>query len=203
MITDISDSKEDNEDEYEIRDLPNNEEDSLNKEDIDLTKISTNNHSTESGAEMESDKVDESDNSIHSDDGSPHIDASDISQSTNENKSVTPCDKSDKEDEIVSRHSLEISNNEKEDSNEQTKGRPKRRAAGAGVDRLEMRFDGKKYPDLTMKQFIQVTKIASQNNSERFFKKCVDIVFTQMNAKKGFRKYGKVAVSAVIKEFDN
>ena len=52
-----------------------------------------------------------------------------------------------------------------------------------------------------MKRFLQVTKIASQNSSERFFKKCVDIVFTQMNAKKGFRKYGKVAVSAVIKEF--
>ena len=36
---------------------------------------------------------------------------------------------------------------------------------------------------------------------ESYFKKCVDIVFMQMNAKKGFKKYGKVAVSAVIKEF--
>ena len=52
-----------------------------------------------------------------------------------------------------------------------------------------------------MKQFLQVTKKVSQDSSETFFKKCIDIVFTQMNAKKGFKKYGEVAVSAIIKEF--
>ena len=52
-----------------------------------------------------------------------------------------------------------------------------------------------------MKQFLQVTKKASKSSSKTFFKKCVDIVFTQMNAKKGFKKYGEVAVLAIIKEF--
>ena len=52
-----------------------------------------------------------------------------------------------------------------------------------------------------MKQFLQVTKAASQNSLEGFLKKCVDVAFTQMNAKKGFKKYGEVAVSAIIKEF--
>ena len=52
-----------------------------------------------------------------------------------------------------------------------------------------------------MKQFLQVTKITSQDSQEGFLKKCVDVFFTQMNAKKGFKKYGEVAVSAIIKEF--
>ena len=199
VVTDISDTEEENDD--EIRDLSNDEEDSLYEGDIDLTRISTKDHSTESDAEMENAEVDESDDSIQSDDNNPHIDIEDISQDANENKSIASDDESDEEVNFTSECPPEILNNKEKDSDEETRERPKRKAAGAGIDRLKMRFDGKKYPDLTMKQFLQVTKITSQDSSEGFLKKCVDVVFTQMNAKKGFKKYGEVAVSAIIKEF--
>ena len=137
---------------------------------------------------MENAEVDESDDSIQSDDNNPHIDIGDISQDANESKSIALDDESNEEVNSTSECPPEILNNEKKDSDEETRERPKRKAARAGVDRLEMRFDGKKYPDLTMKQILQVTKFASQDSSEGFLKKCVDVVFTQMNAKKGLKK---------------
>ena len=164
-------------------------------------KVSNDDHTTDSDEETNNNEVDNFTKLVQDDNDDPYIDADDICQDADENKSAASDNESDKESEFTDQHPSENLDHDKKDSDEQVEGRPKRKAAGAGVDRLEMRFDGKKYTDLTMKQFLQVTKTASQNSSERFFKKCVDIVFTQMNAKKGFRKYGKVAILAVIKEF--
>ena len=59
---------------------------------------------------------------------------------------------------------------DEERSDNQVVERPKRKAAGADVNRLEMRFDGKQYPDLTVKQFLQARKDAAHYNLDNFLR---------------------------------
>ena len=150
---------------------------------------------------MNENKVEKLDESARNNKGDLQNETDDVYQSMDKSRSTASEDTSDEDSEATDQHVTENTDYIDRNHNSQFAERPKRKSAGAGVDRLEMRFNGKKYPDLTMKQFLQVTKKASQNSLETFFKKCVDIVFTQMNAKKGFKKYGEIAVSAVIKEF--
>ena len=96
--------------------------------------------------------------------------------------------------------------------------RPVRANAGRGVQRLEMNFRGKRYATRKAKQFIMKKinkgkKIAREqgrndllesfddDNIKWLLNKAVDIVFTQMSAKQGIKKFGERAVAAIIKEF--
>ena len=198
----------------------NDEEGSFNEEDINMTRTSGEDHNTESDAELENVEVDELNDSIQNDNDNDHNNIEDVSQDTDESKSLLSHDDSDEEsfqDANESKSTFLDDNSDEEnkstdecqpkilsslndlvaeyqqyqdataeddddlrskDSDEETEGRPKRKAAGAGVNRLEMRFGGKKYPGVSMKQFLQVTKTSSQNSLEGFLRRCVDVVFT-------------------------
>ena len=69
---------------------------------------------------------------------------------------------------------------------EYTKNRPRRQNAGAGVDRLSPKFGVKSY----------------ESGSVNFhMNRATGVLFTQMSAKKGIKKFGERAVAAMIKEF--
>ena len=79
------------EDEY------NNEEGSLNEEDINMTRTSVEEHNTESDAKMGNAEVDELNDSIWSDDGDAHNNIENVSQDANESELVFLDDDSDEE----------------------------------------------------------------------------------------------------------
>jgi len=66
------------------------------------------------------------------------------------------------------------------------KSRPQRQNAGAGVDRLSPRFGVRSY----------------KSRSVNFhMNRATGVLFTQMSAKRGIKKFGERAVAAMIKEF--
>ena len=66
---------------------------------------------------------------------------------------------------------------------ENTNTRPKRANAGKGVERLEIKFRGKKYGT-------QFTSTVNKKNIHDMHKLAVDVTFTQMASKKGIKKHG-------------
>ena len=72
--------------------------------------------------------------------------------------------------------------------------RPKRAGAGSGVDRIKMNLHGKSYDEVRGKQFLV------KNKKIEIVRKLVHVVFTQMQASKGIKKYGQRAVAALFKE---
>ena len=80
--------------------------------------------------------------------------------------------------------------------------RPVRRNAGTGIDRLEMSFAGKMYSHSKHKQFLMFkAKYDNQNDMNNFQAAAHNVMFTQMNAKKGIKQFGERAVAAIFKEF--
>ena len=84
-------------------------------------------------------------------------------------------------------------------------GRPKRANAGAGVERLQMDFHGKGYGAKREFHFVtngQETNAQSSDMSQcTYMQKACDVIFTQMSANVGFKKYGQPAIAAIVKEF--
>lgn len=82
--------------------------------------------------------------------------------------------------------------------------RPRRANAGAGVERIQMDFHGKGYG--AKREFNFLTNgDTKQTNSEHniqdtYMQMACNVIFTQMNANKGIKKYGEPAVAAMIKE---
>ena len=66
--------------------------------------------------------------------------------------------------------------------------RPKRKNAGAGVERLEMDLGGREYASVQHKQFL--------------LKKFLHVLLTQMSANEGIKRFGEKAVAAMIKELN-
>ena len=83
--------------------------------------------------------------------------------------------------------------------------RPRRANAGAGVERLQMDFQGQGYGAKREFHFVtngQKTNVESSDTSQcTYMQKACDVIFTQMSANVGFKKYGQPAVAAIIKEF--
>ena len=82
--------------------------------------------------------------------------------------------------------------------------RPKRSNSGAGVEIIQMDFSGKGYG--AKRQFTLVTngvKVHPNTTKEEYtyMKTALDVVFTQMTANAGIKKFGEPAVAAMIKEF--
>ena len=83
--------------------------------------------------------------------------------------------------------------------------RPRRANAGQGIERLQMDFKGKGYQ--TKREFnfitngIKEVQDASGDDVKSYMKLACDVIFTQMTAKKGFKKHGAKAFAAMIKEF--
>ena len=84
--------------------------------------------------------------------------------------------------------------------------RPRRANAGAGVERLQMDFQGKGYG--AKREFNFTTNGTNTgakgeviNSADSYMKLACDVVFTQMTAKRGFKEYGAKAVAAMVKEF--
>jgi hypothetical protein len=94
-------------------------------------------------------------------------------------------------------------------------GRPKRAAVEKGINRLHMDPKGKSYTEYQHKQFLmkqqrqkkhvqlfmQKKKLLSHSNNV-YMKKAVDVIFTQMSAKKGIKTFSERAIAAMIKEFE-
>jgi len=83
--------------------------------------------------------------------------------------------------------------------------RPRRLNAGAGVERLQMDFQGKGYQAKREYNFTTNSTNEGQgevgSDVESYMKLACDVIFTQMTAKKGFKQFGAKAVAAMIKEF--
>ena len=101
-------------------------------------------------------------------------------------------------------------------------GRPKRAAVNKGITRLQMDPKGKTYKEYQQKQFLITSRKRRQSHkrkqkkyvqlfmqkqktfkhtSDVYMQRAVDVIFTQMSAKKGLKKFGEKAVAAMIKEF--
>ena len=84
-------------------------------------------------------------------------------------------------------------------------GRPRRVNAGAGVERIQMDFRGQGYGAKREFNFVMNGKKETANQHDmmqhNYMQTACDVVFTQMSANAGFKKYGEPAVAAMIKEF--
>ena len=88
-------------------------------------------------------------------------------------------------------------------SEEQGNTRPIRANAGAGVTRLEPPMKGKSYGN-TKFQFMQKSDVNMEDDCGWFVKLkniAVNACFTQMSAPKGIKRYGKLAIAAMLKEY--
>ena len=92
---------------------------------------------------------------------------------------------------------------EHQTSNEgQRNTEPRRAKAGKGMTRLELSMKGKTHGD-TKLQFMQKGKINNKDNCGWFVQLkniAVNACFTQMSARKGIKRYGKLAIAAMLKE---
>ena len=105
--------------------------------------------------------------------------------------------------------------------------RPRRAAAGAGVEKFEPGFDGKSYELNRRKQYFQyqrkkkhvqlmhvkklMSKVREDQHAPSYLQRAVNVIFAQleederkfkdMPASKGIKMFGERAVAAVIKEF--
>jgi len=92
---------------------------------------------------------------------------------------------------------------EKEVPNQNETDRPRRAAAGRGIDRLEMSFDGKVYAHGRERQFLMVQE--EQNNEPTlndYYSIACNVMLTQMSAKEGIKRFGERAIVAMIKEYE-
>ena len=75
---------------------------------------------------------------------------------------------------------------EKDQSFEYTAtGRPRREAAGRGIDHLEPTIGGKSYDTKTGTQFFQIKEPEVERYNDEYYKATVDTCFNQMGAKRG------------------
>jgi hypothetical protein len=99
-----------------------------------------------------------------------------------------------------------------EDVETNANGRPRRAAAGAGVERLEMSFGGKEYASVNNHQFLMtqdhsINKDIKPMGKSSYHRIAVDACFaqvarySQMSAKAGIKEFGERAVAAMFKEF--
>jgi hypothetical protein len=90
--------------------------------------------------------------------------------------------------------------------------RPRRAAAGAGVERLEMSFGGKEYASINNHQFLMTDDPTTQKELKPlgqalYHQIAVNACFaqvarySQMSAKAGIKQFGERAVAAMFKEF--
>ena len=88
----------------------------------------------------------------------------------------------------------------------QPQQRPNRENSGQGISPLDPTFTGKTYDDLKkMIQFLMAekkheTKKKNTFDVETSIKASVNVMFTQMQATRGFKLFGERAVAAMIKE---
>ena len=81
--------------------------------------------------------------------------------------------------------------------------RPCRVNAGTGVDRLDMTFDGKYYTHGKSHQFLTIKEKYDPNaDMNTYYSTACEVMFTQMNAKKGIKQFGERAVAAMFKEYE-
>ena len=77
---------------------------------------------------------------------------------------------------------------EKDQSFEYTApGRPRREAAGRGIDHLEPTIGGKSYDTKTGTQFFQIKGSKGQSWTDDYYKATVDTCFAQIGLKRGSR----------------
>ena len=92
-----------------------------------------------------------------------------------------------------------------EQSEPAEEGRPRRINVGAGVERIQMKFQGKDYRAKRELQFItNGTKEKTKHEDitqDTYIQIACNVIFTQMNTKARFRKIGPPAVAVMIKEF--
>jgi hypothetical protein len=108
----------------------------------------------------------------------------------------TPDEVTDEEDKV------EQDNESSEPILKNGSGRPRRSNAGRGVERLHMRFGGKKYASHSDKQFLMAS-VKDKNVVQQadLWQTAVNVMFTQMTALKGIKRFGESAVSAMVREF--
>ena len=88
----------------------------------------------------------------------------------------------------------------------QPQQRPNRENAGQGISSLEPTFTGKTYDDVKKKiQFLMYEKKHETEKKNTFdvetsIKAYVNVMFTQMQATRGFKLFGERAVAVMIKE---
>ena len=107
---------------------------------------------------------------------------------------------------------------EQESQELRSDGRPKRKNAGKGINRLIMDMKGKEYYDYNhsllikkarlkhTKKQVTLTMLKKKKNiitnQQEMMNKTLQFVFAQqMSAKKGIKQYGERAVAAILKEF--
>ena len=74
--------------------------------------------------------------------------------------------------------------------------RPRRAAAGAGLERLEMSFGGKEYASVNT----QLLQSDTASKLRKVGKSFLKVVLNQMSVKEGLRKHGSRAFAALLKE---
>ena len=70
--------------------------------------------------------------------------------------------------------------------------------AGAVIDQLVMSFDGNTYKS---GKYFLMREQESKDETDSFMKIATNIMFTQMSAKEGIKKFGEKVVAAMVKEY--
>ena len=124
---------------------------------------------------------------------------------TNDNDDETPNNNNDDNDYGATQNDEDNEHVENEQHEDVVNERPQRSNAGQGVQRLQPSFDGKIYHDKKIMQYTQYNcsdeRNESKNENVSYMRKAVDVVFTQMTAKRGIKLFGEKAVAAMVKEF--
>jgi hypothetical protein len=211
------DSSDDNNDDIPVDDDDNNEidnDDALEVPvNIDERIFISEDEGTTGSDDSDSTPDDETDDDsvMHDDDAPLETIAEDVEENDNsdipaemndgsplhvENKERSP--ESNDEFDFEERAAPAIENEERDTSHH----RPQRAAAGRGIDRLQMSFDGKTYKHGRERQFLMMKeKCNVKKDVDRYYIIACNVMFTQMSAKKGIKMFGKHALAAMLKEY--
>ena len=86
---------------------------------------------------------------------------------------------------------------------ENCNAKTRRTNAGTGVDRLQMRFDGKAHTHEKEGQFLIVDEDFNKDKDMNiYYSIACNVMFTQMSAKKGIKMFGERAIAALLKEYN-
>lgn len=217
-ILDVSENEDESEDENR-----DDEDDVIQITDEDDVEDDTNSNDDDID-----DNIETSDSEDNHDDGdmmNQSDDENDNSEDADNENNSEPSEIDQSNDTRLGDDELDVPSGEPE-GEQAIIERPRRTNAGAGVERLQVSFGGKIYHDELHKQFTQKSekvkrgrwsnrkrrksaiqllqntqKEDSKDNRNKYMNTALEVMFTQMTAKRGMKLFGEEAVAAIFKEY--
>jgi hypothetical protein len=215
-VTDIAHDDDDNDDDTIEQNNDVNENNEMNVNDNEVV-INDENDVFEQIAQQDNNENENENEQIYitEDEEDNDIDNTNIEQEEDddimhESDDVLPPinehveERSEDSDSTSTNETTESKERESTESEERTYAnqRPRRENAGLGVDTLEMSFDGKSYTHGRHRQFMMVKENYDINQDmDSYMSLATKVMFTQMNAKKGIKRFGERAIAAMFKEY--